>query len=91
MASLSEVELAQQRQALREQFWAAMATRGVDTDEAREAVDIVMDVAADFPIEEGEQAAQITLDWNNWVMNQTFATVEERLRLRGKDGDGADE
>ena len=84
----SEAQLLDQREKLRVKILELVDAAGELTDEAMNAVDIVMDVASTFEWGEKDKMSPrlvLAREWNDWTFNECAAAATRQLD-EGTDG-----
>lgn len=76
-------ELAIERQAIRERIWVMLEDQGINTNEARIAVDVVMDLASMFGDEMDSPERELSIAWNEWKTNEAWAVMDQKLNDLG--------
>jgi hypothetical protein len=70
-------QLAEERFQVRKRLFDELTSLGIDTNEAREAIDLAMDVASAF--DSRDKLYELSCAWNTWTFNECAAMVERNL------------
>lgn len=70
-------ELAEQKLRIRQRLFEELLSLGIDTNEAREAIDLAMDVASTF--DSRDRLYELSRAWNKWTFDECAAWAEIEL------------